>query len=294
MDLKLLDDLIALDETGGFAKAARRRGVTQSAFSKRIRMLEEWVGTSLVDRHSHPVALSDAGRLFLGRAIAISASLAEARNEVLDLMESEPDKVAFAAATTLSQVFFPKWITKLREQRPDLRVRMQHFGRFVEHFEALHDRRVDYFLSYAHPEERLGVDATGMIWKQVGTSALYPVCATDDAGHPLFPIAEGQVDPVPYISRTEGSFLGQVLKRAQADWSIRFDEIFEVTSTISLRSIVKEGHGIGWLTPESIERELRLGELVRAGEGLEIPLEIRLYRLDCRLRSSAEQLWELI
>ncbi len=294
MDLKLLDDLIALDETGGFAKAARRRQVTQPAFSKRIRMLEDWIGVSLVDRHSHPVALTDAGRLFLERAVTISASLTEARNDVLDLVGNEPDKVAFAAATTLSQAFFPKWITKLREQQPGLRVRMQQFGKFVEHFEALHNRDVDYFLSYAHPEESLGVDVTGLVWKKVGTSALYPVCATDEAGRPRFPIAEGQTEPVPYISRTEGSFLGQILKRAQAEWSIRLDEIFEVTSTINLRSIVKEGHGIGWLTPESIERELQSGELARAGEGWEIPLEIRLYRLDSRLKPSAEELWELI
>lgn len=294
MDLKLLDDLIALDETGGFAKAARRRQVTQPAFSKRIRMLEDWIGASLVDRHSHPVVLTDAGRLFLERAIAISASLTEARNDVQDLVGSEPDKVAFAAATTLSQAFFPKWITKLREQQPDLRVRMQQFGRFVEHFEALHDRDVDYFLSYAHPYEPLGIDVTGLIWKTVGTSALYPVCATDEAGRPRFPIVEGQKEPVPYVLRTEGSFLGQILKSAQAEWSIRLDEIFEVTSTISLRSIVKEGHGIGWLTPESIERELRSGELARAGEGWEIPLEIRLYRLDSRLKPGAEELWELI
>lgn len=294
MDLKLLDDLVALHATGGFAKAARRRQVTQPTLSKRIRSLEEWVGAPLVRRHSHPVAFTAAGLVFLDRARAISASLAEARSEVLDLVGSEPDRVVFAAATTLSHAFFPKWITKLREKQPDLRVRIEHFPRFVEHFEALHNRTVDYFLSYASSEDSPAVDVSGLIWKQVGTSALYPVCAADAAGRPRFPVKPGQARPVPYISRTDGSFLGELLDRAQARWSIRLDKIFEVASTINLRSLVKEGHGIGWLTPESIESEVETGELTRAGSGWEIPLEIRVYRLDTRIGPRAEALWTLI
>lgn len=294
MDLKLLDDLLALHATGGFAKAARRRQVTQPTLSKRIRTLEDWVGAPLVRRHAHPVVLTEAGLVFVDRARAISASLAEARNEVLDLVGSEPDKVVFAAATTLSHAFFPKWITKLREKQPDLRVRVEHFPRFAQHFEALHNREVDYFLSYASSEDWPAVDVSGLIWKRVGTSALYPVCATDEAGRPRFPVEAGQTQPVPYVSRTDGSFLGALLDRAQARWSIRLDKIIEVGSTINLRSIVKEGHGIGWLTPESIESEVATGELTRAGSGWEIPLEIRLYRLDTRIGPRAEALWSLI
>lgn len=294
MDLKLLDDLVALHETGGFAKAARRRGVTQPTLSKRIRTLEDWVGATLVRRHSHPVGLTPAGEVFLERARAITASLHDARAEVLELVGSEPDLVVFAAATTLSHAFFPKWITGLRQKRPDLRVRVEHYPRFVEHIEALHNRNVDYFLSYSSSTAAPSVDVSGLIWKQVGTSALYPVCVADEAGEPRFPLRENDTQPVPYISRTEGSFLGEVLHNAQAGWSIRLDKVIEVASTINLRSIVKEGHGIGWLTPESVEREFRTGELTRAGRGWEIPLEIRLYRLDSRIGPQAEALWSLI
>lgn len=294
MDLKLLDDLVALHETGGFAKAARRRGVTQPTLSKRIRTLENWIGAPLVERHSHPVSLTLAGVTFLERARAISASLNEARNEVLDLVGKEPDTVVFAAATTLSHAFFPKWITDLRHKKPDLRVRVEHFPRFTEHIEALHNRDVDYFLSYASAETSPSVDVSRLIWKKVGTSALYPVCATDEAGHPRFAMVEGAAEPLPYISRTSGSFLGEVLENAQAAWSVQLDKVIEVASTINLRSIIKEGHGVGWLTPESVERELRSGELIRVGEGWEIPLEIRVYRLDNRIGRQAEALWALM
>ena len=108
---------------------------------------------------------------------------------------------------------------------------LEHFPRFTEHIEALHNRDVDYFLSYASAETSPSVDVSRLIWKKVGTSALYPVCATDEAGHPRFAMVEGAAEPLPYISRTSGSFLGEVLENAQAAWSVQLDKVIEVAST---------------------------------------------------------------
>jgi LysR family transcriptional regulator, hypochlorite-specific transcription factor HypT len=40
MELKWLDDYLALIETGSFSAAAEKRHVSQPAFSRRIQMLE--------------------------------------------------------------------------------------------------------------------------------------------------------------------------------------------------------------------------------------------------------------
>ncbi|MCT7654667.1 LysR family transcriptional regulator [Oceanimonas sp. NS1] len=44
MELKWLKDFVALNEHGSFSKAAEARFVTQPAFSRRIRSLENWLG----------------------------------------------------------------------------------------------------------------------------------------------------------------------------------------------------------------------------------------------------------
>lgn len=49
-----------------FSQAAQRHGVTQSAASQRIGQLERRLGAMLLDRSVRPLALTDAGRLFLG------------------------------------------------------------------------------------------------------------------------------------------------------------------------------------------------------------------------------------
>ena len=55
MRLEWLEDILAVVETGSFIKAAERRCLTQSAFSRRIRMIETHVGAELFDRARKPV-----------------------------------------------------------------------------------------------------------------------------------------------------------------------------------------------------------------------------------------------
>jgi hypothetical protein len=50
MDIMWLEDFIKLADEGNFSRAAEARNLTQPAFSRRIRALEEWVGATLVDR----------------------------------------------------------------------------------------------------------------------------------------------------------------------------------------------------------------------------------------------------
>jgi LysR family transcriptional regulator, hypochlorite-specific transcription factor HypT len=62
MELKWLDDYIALIDSGSFSAAAARRHVSQPAFSRRIQMLEEWLGVTLIDRTRKPLQLTPVAR----------------------------------------------------------------------------------------------------------------------------------------------------------------------------------------------------------------------------------------
>ena len=68
MDIKWLDDFIALAELGSFSAAAKARCVTQSAFSRRIQALELWLGVPLFDRSTYPISLTEHGKNFVSYA----------------------------------------------------------------------------------------------------------------------------------------------------------------------------------------------------------------------------------
>ena len=49
MEFIWLEDFLALVDSGNFSRAAELRHVTQPAFSRRIRALEDWVGVDLFE-----------------------------------------------------------------------------------------------------------------------------------------------------------------------------------------------------------------------------------------------------
>ena len=61
MELNWINDFLALAEHRNFSRAADARNVTQPAFSRRIRLLEDWVGTPLVLRSPHGAELNASG-----------------------------------------------------------------------------------------------------------------------------------------------------------------------------------------------------------------------------------------
>lgn len=86
MDLRQMEVVVAVAETGGFTAAARRLHVVQSAVSSTVRALERELGTPLFDRTTHRVALTRAGEAFVPAARATLRS-AELAREAVDAVK---------------------------------------------------------------------------------------------------------------------------------------------------------------------------------------------------------------
>src|SRR3546814_12603033 len=82
MDIMWLEDFIKLADEGNFSRAAEARNLTQPAFSRRIRALEDWVGATLVDRDTHRIQLTEAGPAFRVRDAAHTRRLSSGRDHV--------------------------------------------------------------------------------------------------------------------------------------------------------------------------------------------------------------------
>ncbi|MEH3148657.1 MAG: LysR family transcriptional regulator [Methylobacterium frigidaeris] len=67
LDLKTLQIVAAVAETGSMLDAAQRYGVTQSAVSQAVRRAEAAAGVTLLDRARRPLVPTRAGRLLVSR-----------------------------------------------------------------------------------------------------------------------------------------------------------------------------------------------------------------------------------
>ena len=66
--LNQLRYFVSAAECGSFTKAAVNHFISQTAITQQIHALEESIGARLFDRHSRPVALTPAGKVFLKEA----------------------------------------------------------------------------------------------------------------------------------------------------------------------------------------------------------------------------------
>lgn len=85
-----LDGLVtfmAVAETRGFSAAAVRLGVSPSAVSQAVRLLEKRVGVPLFNRTTRSVNLTEAGARFLERIRPAVQELASASDELSDSAE---------------------------------------------------------------------------------------------------------------------------------------------------------------------------------------------------------------
>ena len=279
METKWLEDFVSLAETRSFSRSAQLRHVTQPAFSRRIQSLEAWAGTDLVDRSSYPTRLTPAGETLYSQSLEMLQGLQTTRAMLRGHNSAAQDVIEFAVPHTLAFTFFPAWISDLRP----------HFGLIKSRLIALnvHDAVLrlvegscDLLLAYHHDAQPFQLDADRYEMVSLGHEVLAPFVRANSAGQPEFSLPGHAGHPMPYLGYAAGAYLGRIveliLKRSATP--IHLDRVYETDMAEGLKAMALEGHGIAFLPLSAVKKELRAKKLVSAGSGLEMTMDVRLYR----------------
>jgi len=293
MELKWLEDFVCLAQTGNFSRAAEERNITQSAFSRRIKALECWLGSSLVDRSTYPTRLTQNGQDFLTVATSILDSLDEARTLLRDSGARTSKTVVIATQHSLALSFYPGWVGRMKGElgAADVRMIADNFHNCVQ---GLNEGSCDLMISFTHPEISKHLDTSAFEHLLLGRDKLIPVCAPNSRGRPRFKLP-GRVDePVYYLGYGPGSFLGRIvdiiLRRVSSSPCLALR--YESTFAEALKAMALEGAGVGWLPRSGVDEALKQGRLVRVGsEEWEETLDIRLFRAKGRSRPLIDRVW---
>lgn len=106
MDIRWLQDFLALAELRNFTRAAEFRALSQAAFSRRIQSLEQWVGTPLVVKGAQPVRLTEAGIQFRDEAQTSVERLLEARATIRSNQFAVMSQIRLAMPNVLARSDF--------------------------------------------------------------------------------------------------------------------------------------------------------------------------------------------
>ncbi|GCA49421.1 HTH-type transcriptional regulator YjiE [Sinorhizobium sp. KGO-5] len=293
MDLRWLEDLQALAEELNFSRAAAQRNVTQPAFGRRIRALEDWCGTELFDRKTHRIRLTPAGEIMLSAAKDVTHRLDRARREVDDLL-SETNTLTIASTHALSFTFFPDWIRSLGSEAIQIPIHLLA-DNMVGCERMMRDGRAQFLLCHYHPETEIRLDADEFSFEPVGTDVLVPIAKRGADGQAMFRLSLDSDDPVPLLRFDDRSGMGRIISAALPNFGkLRATTVFTSHLAVVLRKLASEGMGIAWSPESIISDDLALsGDLgIAGGEEWRIPVTVILLRPRRKLSKLGEHFWE--
>jgi DNA-binding transcriptional LysR family regulator len=299
MEIGWLEDFISLASTGNFSRSADERNISQSAFSRRVRALEHWLGTDLIDRSRFPTTLTPAGHAFYQTALDVVRILHRERAEFRGMVKRDARTIRICATHTLAIHFAPAWISALRQAdgTGELNVKMIAAD-LHDCGQALMEGACDLVLAFNTNAVPSMFSMARFEAASIGSDVVTPVSATNEDASARHVIDAAQGDSFPLLAYSHNSYLGRLLGSALESWNLsqRARPSYESSLVEALKGMALAGEGIAWLPRSSISSELTAGRLVPCARHADYDLrvEIRAYRRAERERSIVEHVWRAI
>ena len=262
MELTWIDDFLALDATRHFTRAADVRHTTQSAFSRRVQRLEDWLGARLFDRDVTPVSLTAAGEEFRKRALRLREDILDARRATLSVTSHFAQTLRIMTTNTIATSFLPSFLARNRFENYSIVVASN-----TGCLEALRQRRAQLALVSRFEED---APFDGLEQEVVGHDALVLVCAPALKQH--IGVSKKQLFGSLMVY-SPGTFYGAQIAKMLERQGIRLPDklVCESASAEALLAQVKAGLGAAWLPRLLIDKTL---ERCAVSASLDVPYQI--------------------
>lgn len=302
MDLVWLEDFLTIVEAGGFSRAAESRNVTQPALSRRIKALEEWLGTPLFHRTTHSVVLTPAGETFRRTADDVFRRISSGKQEALKAARRKAETVDFAATHALSQTFFPQWIRKESERGFDAAVQLVS-ANFASCEKMLIEAQVHFLLCHYHPALASKLEKGRFQRAVLDQEVLIPITAPAQKVAalkrgkrkplPRYSLESKDDSPIPFLGFHAGSGIGRIVSSflAGKEAAQRLVPSFSAPTMLVIE-MARRGEGISWTPSSLVKDDIAAGRLMRAGRSeWDIHIDICLFRSRSRMTPAVEAFW---
>ncbi len=142
MNFRHLRYFIAASEHGSFRKASAALGVQESTISRRVRDMEDGLGSALFHRHSGGVCLTVAGQRLLSRARKVLRYVNEGAEIVDAVGRAKEGHLRIGIFSSLASGFLPNLLRRFAEEHPSVLIELAD-GNPAEHVAAIQQFRMD-------------------------------------------------------------------------------------------------------------------------------------------------------
>ena len=133
LDIKRLRYVAAIAEHGSFSSAARHLRIAQPALSSQVRDLETELETTLFERHSRGVELTEAGEIVVRYAARIEDDLDDMVGEIQNAQENPRGHVRLGIPYSVSVVLTVPLLQYMERHYPEISLEVaQAFSGFLD------------------------------------------------------------------------------------------------------------------------------------------------------------------
>jgi DNA-binding transcriptional LysR family regulator len=267
MDLRQLEILQAIAETGSFTACGRKLHVSQSAISRQVLLLEEELGEPLFLRVGRQVRMTQAAETLVQLGQRVFQDVRETVGAITDRTRELRGTLRLSGGMTVCLYVFPPLLKHLRRVHPRLDVRLivATAGRSVQEIRAGH---VDAGLL------TLPVEESDLVTVPVLREELLLVTMPT---HPLAKqrrVAPADLAGQPFVMFESGSATRRVIDRFFVGENIEPMVVMDTENVEIIKAMVKTGLGISIVPYQAVAREVRAGQFFCARiEGHELVRE---------------------
>ncbi|NTJ66853.1 LysR family transcriptional regulator [Agrobacterium rhizogenes] len=128
-DLEIFASVVA---TGSMSLTGRALGFSPAVISKRIKRLEDRLGTRLLQRTTRQISLTEAGQGFYDRVLAILAGLEEAEAYIAGRSSQMHGTLKISAPTSFGRLHIAPHLNSFMQAHPELALNLVLSDEFVD------------------------------------------------------------------------------------------------------------------------------------------------------------------
>jgi DNA-binding transcriptional LysR family regulator len=284
MTLKQLEVFVAIAETLSFSKGADKSCITQSTASQHMQGLEEELSIRLFDRGRGGALLTEAGKLFFGRARKILIDCEESRSAIRRFIGMEGIVLKVGASNIPATWLIPSVLGQFFKQCTKVRLEViQGDSRSV--IKQLVNEEIELgFTGGRYDDDRIKFEPMGQDKIVCAVSSEFAVGRKQS-------LSQAELCKIPLVVREDGSGTQKAVYEALAGTWISKDALNIVAvlgSTEAIRRALLNGTGYSFVSSMSVSEELANGQLIAVRiPGLNITRKFYATRRDGRELSPA-------
>jgi len=257
MDLRQLEIIRAIADTGSFTAAGEKLHVSQSAISRQILLLEEELGEPVFHRIGRRIRITPAGESLLQLSHRVFQDLQETVSTISEKRDSLSGTIRLVGGMTVCLYVFPTLLAEVRRVHPhlDLKVTVGSAERSIAML-------------------RSGAGDLGMITLPVEATDLVSVPVLQEElllitypAHPLAKkksIAPADLDKQDFVLFETGSITRRLVEQFFAREGVDPEVIMETENVEIIKAMVRSGLGISIIPSQAAASDVKAGQLFRS------------------------------